>query len=86
MQGVEVPIDRAVTMIDEYPILAALASVANGKTVMRGIKELRIKESDRIAAMSSGLRANGVEVEEAEDSLTIVGKGVDSVSGRLGRC
>ncbi len=81
LQGVEVPIDRAVTMIDEYPILAALASVANGKTVMRGIKELRIKESDRIAAMSSGLRANGVEVEEDEDSLTIIGKGIDSVVG-----
>ena len=81
LRGVNVPIDRVVSMIDEYPILAAVASLAKGKTVMRGIRELRVKESDRISAMASGLKANGVEVEEDEDSLTVIGKGMNSVSG-----
>jgi len=81
LRGVNVPIDRVVSMIDEYPILAAVASLARGKTVMRGIRELRVKESDRISAMASGLKANGVEVEEDEDSLTVIGKGMNSVSG-----
>ena len=81
LHGVDVPIKRVVSMIDEFPILAAVASLANGVTVMRGIKELRVKESDRIAAMAIGLAANGVEVEEGEDYLKIVGKGSKSVSG-----
>ena len=81
LHGVDVPIKRVVSMIDEFPILAAVASLANGVTVMRGIKELRVKESDRIAAMAIGLTANGVEVEEGEDYLKIVGKGLKSVSG-----
>ena len=81
LMGVEVPVERVVSMIDEYPILAAVASLANGKTVMRGIKELRVKESDRIATMASGLKANGVEVDEEEDSLTVIGNGPDSVEG-----
>ena len=81
LSGVEVPIERAVSMIDEYPILAVAASAANGKTVMRGIRELRVKESDRIAAMATGLKASGVEVEEGEDYLIIIGKGKNSVSG-----
>ncbi len=79
--GVDVPTERVVSMIDEYPILAAVASLAKGKTVMRGIKELRVKESDRISAMANGLKANGVEVEEGEDYLIIVGNGTDSVMG-----
>ena len=64
LKGVEVPPERAASMIDEYPILAALAATADGATVMRGIKELRVKESDRIDAMARGLEACGVEVEE----------------------
>ena len=68
-------------MIDEFPILAIVASVAEGTTVMKGLKELRVKESDRLSAMFEGLKANGVEVQQGEDSLTIVGKGSDSVPG-----
>ena len=79
--GVEVPVERVVSMIDEFPILAVVASVAKGTTVMKGLKELRVKESDRISAMFEGLKVNGVEVQEGEDSLTIVGKGSNSVPG-----
>ncbi len=81
LSGVDVPTERVVSMIDEYPILSVVAAFANGKTVMRGIKELRVKESDRIATMAKGLRANGVEVEEGEDYLTVVGNGNNNVSG-----
>ena len=73
LKGVSVPAHRAASMIDEYPILAILASVAEGRTIMNGIKELRVKESDRIRAVSEGLRASGVKVEETEDSLTVFG-------------
>ncbi len=76
LKGIEVPPERAPSMIDEYPILAALAATAEGTTVMRGIGELRVKESDRIAAMATGLRACGVRVEETEDSLTVHGGAV----------
>ena len=79
--GINVPTERVVSMIDEYPILAAVASVAQGETTMRGIGELRVKESDRIAAMARGLIANGVEVEEGNDYLKIVGKGPAGVNG-----
>ena len=79
--GVEVPTDRVVSMIDEFPILAVVASVAEGTTIMKGLKELRVKESDRISAMFEGLKANGVEVQEGEDSLTICGKGYGNVPG-----
>ena len=75
LAGVAVPASRAPSMIDEYPILAVAAAVANGKTVMRGIAELRVKESDRLAAMARGLAACGVEVEEGEDSLVVHGCG-----------
>lgn len=81
LKGIEVPPERAPSMIDEYPILAALAATAEGRTVMAGIGELRVKESDRIAAMANGLRAAGVTVEETEDSLTIEGRGADGVIG-----
>ncbi len=73
LKGVEVPPERAASMIDEYPILAALAATAEGPTVMRGVKELRVKESDRIDAMARGLEANGVTVEEGEDFLIVHG-------------
>ncbi|MBV38253.1 MAG: 3-phosphoshikimate 1-carboxyvinyltransferase, partial [Rhodospirillaceae bacterium] len=73
LHGIEVPPERAPAMIDEYPILATLAAFAKGPTVMRGIGELRVKESDRIAAMAKGLSALGVVVEELEDGLIVQG-------------
>jgi 3-phosphoshikimate 1-carboxyvinyltransferase len=81
LKGVEVPPERAATMIDEYPVLAAIAACAEGDTVMRGIGELRVKESDRIAAMAAGLRANGVEVTEEEDGMIVHGRGADGAPG-----
>ena len=81
LTGIEVPPERAASMIDEYPILAALAATATGTTVMRGIRELRVKESDRIDAMARGLEACGVTVHETEDSLTVEGRGADGVPG-----
>jgi 3-phosphoshikimate 1-carboxyvinyltransferase len=62
LKGIEVPPERAPSMIDEYPILAVIAAFAEGRTVMRGLKELRVKESDRLAAMARGLIACGVKV------------------------
>jgi 3-phosphoshikimate 1-carboxyvinyltransferase len=75
LHGVEVPAARAPSMIDEYPVLAVAASFAEGTTVMRGLKELRVKESDRLAAVADGLRANGVEVEIDGDDLIVHGRG-----------
>jgi 3-phosphoshikimate 1-carboxyvinyltransferase len=75
LKGVEVPPERAPSMIDEYPILAIAAACAEGTTVMRGIAELRVKESDRLSAIADGLKANGVRVEVGEDSLTVHGTG-----------
>ena len=71
--GIEVPAERAVRMIDEYPILAVAAACARGTTRMSGLAELRVKESDRLSAIALGLRACGVEVESGPDSLTIKG-------------
>ena len=81
MQGIEVPPERAPSMIDEYPILAVVAACASGKTVMRGVKELRVKESDRIDAMARGLEACGVQIEEDEDTLIVLGMGAGGVPG-----
>jgi 3-phosphoshikimate 1-carboxyvinyltransferase len=75
LKGIEVPPERAPSMIDEFPVLACLAACAEGPTVMRGIGELRVKESDRIAATVAGLRLNGVEVDEHEDGMTVRGRG-----------
>lgn len=75
LEGVEVPPERAPSMIDEYPILAVAAAFAKGRTVMRGIGELRVKESDRIALMAKGLSSCGVEVEEGPEHMTVVGAG-----------
>ena len=74
LRGVVVPGNRAPAMIDEYPILAVAAAAAEGTTRMEGLAELRVKESDRLAAMAEGLAACGVEVEEGDDSLTIHGR------------
>ncbi len=73
LKGVEVPAKRAVTMIDEYPILAVAAACAEGETVMRGLAELRVKESDRLAAIARGLEACGVGVAAGDDELTVEG-------------
>ncbi|NVK13392.1 MAG: 3-phosphoshikimate 1-carboxyvinyltransferase [Rhodobacteraceae bacterium] len=81
MKGIEVPPERAASMIDEYPVLSVVASFAEGKTMMAGDKELRVKESDRIDAMAKGLRANGVAVEEGDDWWEVTGLGVDGVPG-----
>jgi 3-phosphoshikimate 1-carboxyvinyltransferase len=81
LKGVEVPPERAASMIDEYPILSVVAANASGKTTMRGVKELRVKESDRIDAMAKGLRANGVSVEEGEDWWAVNGNGIGTVEG-----
>jgi len=81
LTGIEVPPERAASQIDEYPVLAALAACATGTTVMRGVHELRVKESDRIAAMARGLEACGVRVEEDEDTLIVHGLGPDGVKG-----
>ena len=75
LEGVEVPPERAPSMIDEYPILAVAAAFARGRTVMRGVGELRVKESDRIALTAAGLAACGVEVDEGPEHLTVVGAG-----------
>ncbi len=73
LTGVVVPEARAASMIDEYPILAATAAFASGRTVMRGIGEMRVKESDRIALMARGLAACGVAVEEEPEGLIVAG-------------
>jgi 3-phosphoshikimate 1-carboxyvinyltransferase len=75
LRGVEVPASRAPAMIDEYPILAVAAAFAEGVTVMRGLKELRVKESDRLAATLALLRANGVTAEIEGDDLIVQGTG-----------
>jgi len=71
LKGIEVPHERAASMIDEYPVLCAAAANAEGNTVMRGINELRVKESDRIAVMVVGLQACGVNVIEHDDGMTV---------------
>jgi 3-phosphoshikimate 1-carboxyvinyltransferase len=75
LKGVDVPAERAPSMIDEYPILAVAASFAEGDTRMRGLKELRVKESDRLAATADLLRANGIAVDVEGDDLIVHGKG-----------
>ncbi len=73
LKGVEVPPGRAPSMIDEYPVLACLAAFATGETVMRGLAELRVKESDRLSATAAGLEANGVTALVDGDTLTVCG-------------
>jgi 3-phosphoshikimate 1-carboxyvinyltransferase len=75
LRGVEVPAARAPSMIDEYPVLAVAAAFAGGRTVMRGLSELRVKESDRLAAIAEGLAACGVGVAVEGDTLTVEGIG-----------
>ncbi|HTM72321.1 MAG TPA: 3-phosphoshikimate 1-carboxyvinyltransferase [Pseudolabrys sp.] len=75
LKGVDVPAERAPSMIDEYPILAVAASFAEGVTRLRGLQELRVKESDRLAATTDMLRANGIAAEIEGDDLVVQGKG-----------
>ncbi|ESZ31426.1 MULTISPECIES: 3-phosphoshikimate 1-carboxyvinyltransferase [unclassified Mesorhizobium] len=74
LKGVTVPPERAPSMIDEYPVLAVAASFAEGETLMQGLEELRVKESDRLAAVANGLKLNGVDCTEGEASLAVRGK------------
>ncbi|WP_027061881.1 3-phosphoshikimate 1-carboxyvinyltransferase [Mesorhizobium loti] len=74
LKGVAVPPERAPSMIDEYPVLAVAASFAEGETLMQGLEELRVKESDRLSAVANGLKLNGVDCTEGEASLAVRGK------------
>ena len=81
LKGITVPAARAPSMIDEYPILAVAAAFATGETKMLGLEELRVKESDRLAAIVAGLHANGVATKVHDDDLTVIGMGADGVPG-----
>jgi 3-phosphoshikimate 1-carboxyvinyltransferase len=81
LRGIAVPSARAASMIDEYPVLSVVAAFAEGVTDMQGVKELRVKESDRIDAMAKGLRAAGVDVEEGPDWWQVTGLGHGNVPG-----
>ncbi|MGS1017376.1 3-phosphoshikimate 1-carboxyvinyltransferase [Allosphingosinicella humi] len=81
LRGVEVPAERAPSMIDEYPILAVAAAFAEGRTVMHGLAELRVKESDRLAAILAGHKACGVEARDEGDTLIVEGKGAPPRGG-----
>lgn len=85
LKGVTVPEDRAPSMIDEYPVLAVAAAFAEGTTVMNGLEELRVKESDRLAAVAVGLKLNGVECVEGEASLSVTGRPDGKGFGNEGR-
>jgi 3-phosphoshikimate 1-carboxyvinyltransferase len=74
LRGVTVPAERAPAMIDEYPVLAIAAAFAEGETLMLGLDELRVKESDRLAAVARGLEANGVDCTEGKDTLAVRGR------------
>ena len=85
LKGVTVPEERAASMIDEYPILPIAAAFAEGATIMHGLDELRVKESDRLVAIAAGLKLNGVDCDEGRSSLVVRGrpggKGLGNASG-----
>ena len=81
LKGIETPVETVASMVDEYPILFVAAALAEGRTVARGLEELRVKESDRIAVMAEGLRAIGARVEELEDGMIIDGTGGEMLAG-----
>ena len=84
LKGVDVPAERAPSMIDEYPVLAVAAAFAEGVTRMNGLQELRVKESDRLAAVAAGLAANGIKHQiEGDDLLVEGGKGVVQGGGMV---
>jgi len=81
LSGIETPHELVPSMVDEFPVLFVAAAVAEGRTVARGLEELRVKESDRISVMAEGLRAIGARVEELEDGLVIDGTGGARLAG-----
>ena len=81
LKGVRVPAARAPSMIDEYPVLSIAAAVAEGETTFEGVGELRVKESDRLAAIEEGLRLMGVNLSSKQDQLTIKGTGGNNLFG-----
>lgn len=81
LAGVDVPASRAPSMIDEYPVLAVAAAFARGRSIMHGLSELRVKESDRLSAIVAGLRACGVVAREDGDSLVVDGAGGPPAGG-----
>ena len=83
LRGVEVPEERAPSMIDEYPILAVAAACAEGRSIMHGLAELRVKESDRLGAIITGLRACGVDAREDGDCLIVEGCGGSPPGGAM---
>ena len=83
LKGVDVPAARAPSMIDEYPILAVAAAFASGETRMRGLAELRVKESDRLGAVADGLREGGVATQIADDDLIVEGRAGDVAGGGM---
>lgn len=83
LRGADIPAERAPAMIDEYPILAVAAGLAKGETRMRGLSELRVKESDRLAAVSEGLKANGVRHKIEGDDLIVDGTGTVAGGGMV---
>ena len=85
LKGIDVPSDRAPSMIDEYPILFVAASCADGETYMPGLHELRVKESDRLGAMAQGLSDCGVKLELGDDDLRIFGNGKPPKGGALAK-
>jgi 3-phosphoshikimate 1-carboxyvinyltransferase len=81
LKGIEVPVEVVPSMVDEFPILFVAAALAEGRTIARGLEELRVKESDRLTTMAEGLRAIGARVEELEDGLIIDGTGGEKLAG-----
>ncbi len=81
LTGIDVPPSIVPSMVDEFPILFVACALAQGRSVLRGLDELRVKESDRIAVMAAGLRAIGATVEEVEDGLIIDGTGGEPLAG-----
>ncbi|MGD9805946.1 MAG: 3-phosphoshikimate 1-carboxyvinyltransferase, partial [Hyphomicrobiaceae bacterium] len=83
LKGVTVPAGRAPSMIDEYPVLSAVAAFANGETRMEGLAELKVKESDRLSATADGLIANGVDARVEGDTLIVGGRGAARGGGTV---
>lgn len=83
LHGIDVPAMRAASMIDEYPILSVAASRATGTTMMTGVAELRVKETDRIAVMAEGLKRCGVQVEEGDDFMSVTGAEAPPAGGAV---
>jgi 3-phosphoshikimate 1-carboxyvinyltransferase len=81
LKGIEVPADVAPSMIDEFPVFFVAASMASGRTITSGLDELRVKESDRLALMATGLTAIGAKIEERKDGLIIDGSGGEPLEG-----